>query len=194
MSSELGSSRRPSAFLPGMGTTTPESWTSRNERGSQAERSISTSRTKTTFLVTLFREKIAEFVESVGKAVAEEPDAIAKIRRLVRMHFEVFESNIDLAEVVQVELRQGQKFFRGASAREVTSYFTLIGSALTEGIDHDLFRKDLPVKVATKVLFGALDQMTTSWVLGARGYKLSEATEVVADIFLNGIKREGEVR
>src|ERR1044071_6498999 len=87
-------------------------------------------KTKDDILVTLFREKMAHFVASLGKAIADEPDAVAKLRRLVRLHFEMLEGDPDLAEVVQVELRQGHKFFRGASAQEISSYFALIGSVL----------------------------------------------------------------
>ncbi len=36
------------------------------------------------------------------------------------------------------------------------------------------------MKVATKVLFGAMDQMATSWVLGKRGYRLVDAADAVA--------------
>jgi TetR/AcrR family transcriptional regulator, fatty acid metabolism regulator protein len=99
----------------------------------------------------------------------------------------VLEDNPDLAEVVQIELRQGHKFFRGASAHEVSAYFELIGSVLEEGVAAGTFRPDLPVKVATKVLFGAMDQMATSWVLGKRGYRLTDTAESVADIFLRGV-------
>jgi len=43
------------------------------------------------------------------------------------------------------------------------------------------------VKVATKALFGAMDQMATSWVLGKRGYRLADTADAVADIFLRGL-------
>ena len=148
-------------------------------------------RTKDEILVTLFREKMAAFVAALRTEIARERDAEAKIRRLVRRHFEVLEASPDLAEVVQVELRQGQKFFRGASAHEVSAYFELIGSILHEGVASGAFRRDLPVKVATKMLFGALDQLTTSWVLGKRGYRLADAAEPVANIFLKGVTRDG---
>ncbi len=143
--------------------------------------------TKDEILVTLFREKMAEFVADVRKAIAAEPAAVAKLRRLITLHFQILEENPDLAEVVQVELRQGQKFFRGASAAEVNSYFSLIASVLEEGVASGAFRKDLPIKSATKALFGAMDQMATSWVLGNRSYKLSESADAVAEIFLNGL-------
>jgi TetR/AcrR family transcriptional regulator, fatty acid metabolism regulator protein len=148
-------------------------------------------KTKDDILVTLFREKMAGFVDGARKAIADEPDAVAKLRRLVRLHFETLEAHPDLAEVVQVELRQGQKFFRGASAHEVSAYFDLIGAVLQEGVAAGVFRSDLPVKVATKMLFGAMDQVTTSWVLGKRGYRLADAAEPVAIIFLKGVRRDG---
>jgi TetR/AcrR family transcriptional regulator, fatty acid metabolism regulator protein len=148
-------------------------------------------KTKDDILVTLFRERMAGFVDGARKAIADEPDAVAKLRRLVRLHFETLEAHPDLAEVVQVELRQGQKFFRGASAHEVSAYFDLIAAVLQEGVAAGVFRPDLPVKVATKMLFGAMDQVTTSWVLGKRGYALADSAEPVANIFLKGVSRDG---
>lgn len=148
-------------------------------------------RTKDEILVTLFREKMAEWVARVGEAIASAPDAVSKIRRLVALHFAVLEQNPDLAEVVQVELRQGQKFFRGASGQEIAAYFDLIGSLLEEGQQAGQIRADVPVSVATKVLFGAMDQVATSWVLSKRKYRLTESAEAVATIFLKGVCAHG---
>jgi TetR/AcrR family fatty acid metabolism transcriptional regulator len=144
-------------------------------------------KTKDEILVTLFRERMAEWVAFVRREIAGGPDPLAKIRQLVALHFSVLEKNPDLAEVVQVELRQGHKFFRGASAHEVSAYFALIGGVLEEGIASGQICRDLPVKLATKMLFGAMDQVATSWVLGKRAYRLSDAAEAVATIFLQGV-------
>jgi TetR/AcrR family fatty acid metabolism transcriptional regulator len=143
--------------------------------------------TKEDILIMLFRDKMARFVAAVWQAIAGEPDAVAKLRRLITMHFEILERQPELAEVVQVELRQGQKFFRGPATQEIASYFALIASVLEEGVASGQFRGDLPVKVAAKMLFGAMDQMATSWVLGKRGYRLGGAAPTVADLFLQGI-------
>ena len=148
-------------------------------------------RTKEEILVTLFREQMAAFVAHLRREIAGETDPVAKIRRLVELHFTVLEQSPALAEVVQVELRQGHKFFRGASAHEVSAYFELIGSVLEEGVATGRFRTDLPIKTATKVLFGAMDQMATSWVLGKRGYRLVDTADAVATIFLKGVSRDG---
>jgi TetR/AcrR family fatty acid metabolism transcriptional regulator len=148
-------------------------------------------KTKEEILVTLFREQMASFVAYLRREIAPIPEPEARLRRLVRLHFTVLEQNPALAEVVQVELRQGHKFFRGASAHEVSAYFDLIGSILEEGVAAGRFVADLPVKVATKVLFGAMDQVATSWVLGKRGYRLVDAADAVATIFLQGVTRNG---
>src|SRR5215470_9382063 len=144
-------------------------------------------KTKEEILVTLFREKMAAWVADARREIAVEPDALAKLRRLVALHFHVLETDPDLAEVVQVELRQGHKFFRGASAHEVSAYFALIQSILEEGMAAGQIRGDVSAKIATKMLFGAMDQMATSWVLGKRGYRLAEAADAVATIFLRGV-------
>src|SRR5262245_6506173 len=66
--------------------------------------------TKEDILITLFRERMAAFVSTLWLAIASEADAVAKVRRLVHLHFEILEQHPQLAEVVQVELRQGEKF------------------------------------------------------------------------------------
>ena len=148
-------------------------------------------RTKDEILVTLFREKMAEWVALVREAIAGEPDSLAKIRKIVALHFRMIEGNPALAEVLQVELRQGHKFFRGASAQEVSAYFDVIADVLEDGVLAGQIRKELPVKVATKVLFGAMDQLATTWVLGKREHCLSDAAEPVATIFLKGVCPDG---
>src|SRR5688572_3918177 len=113
-------------------------------------------KTKDEILVTLFREKMAAFVSALRAEIAREGDPEAKIRRLVRLHFEVLEASPDMAEVVQVELRQGQKFFRGASAHEISAYFELIGSILHEGVAGGLLVGALPADVAGQMAVRAV--------------------------------------
>jgi TetR/AcrR family fatty acid metabolism transcriptional regulator len=134
---------------------------------------------------------MAAWVAYARQQVKGEADAVAKIRRLVALHFSVLEKDPALAEVVQIELRQGHKFFRGASAHEISAYFELIGSVLEEGQAAGTIRRDIALKTAVKVLFGAMDQMATSWVLGKRKYRLSDSAEDVANIFLRGVTADG---
>src|SRR5262249_39214090 len=106
-------------------------------------------KTKDEILVTLFRERMAEWVASVRREVAAERDPLAKIRRIVALHFKVLEDNPELAEVVQVELRQGQKFFRGAAAPGVSASFTVINDVLADAAASGHIRRHLPLHIPT---------------------------------------------
>jgi TetR/AcrR family fatty acid metabolism transcriptional regulator len=46
----------------------------------------------------------------------------------------------------------------------------------------------LNAKVVAKILFGALDEMATNWILSKRRYKLAPMADQVLDIFLNGVR------
>src|SRR5207302_492030 len=83
------------------------------------------------------------WVASVRREVAAERDPPAKVRKIVALHFRVLEENPELAEVLQVELRQGQKFFRGASAHEVSAYFGVINDVREEGAASGQIVRDL---------------------------------------------------
>src|SRR6266850_211471 len=80
---------------------------------------------------------------------------------------------------------------REAAAHEISAYFGVINDVLEEGAASGQIRRDVPVKIATKMLFGAMDQLATSWVLGKRAYRLTEAAEPVATIFLQGVCAHG---
>jgi TetR/AcrR family fatty acid metabolism transcriptional regulator len=45
----------------------------------------------------------------------------------------------------------------------------------------------LKAKLVAKILFGALDEMATNWILSRRRYKLAPLADEVLDIFLKGV-------
>src|SRR5437868_9312105 len=146
-------------------------------------------KTKEEILVTLFREKMAAFVAYLRREIAQVPEPEARLRRLVLLHFTVLEQNPALAEVVQVELRQGHKFFRGASAHEVAAYFELIGSILEEGVAGGRLAPGPPVEGGAQMRFGGLGQGATPRGRRERGDCPVEAADPVAPTFLKGVTR-----
>jgi TetR/AcrR family transcriptional regulator, fatty acid metabolism regulator protein len=63
----------------------------------------------------------------------------------------------------------------------------LISATIEEGQSAGVFRPELKAKVMAKILFGALDEMATNWILSPRKYKLTPMADQVLDIFLNGV-------
>jgi TetR/AcrR family fatty acid metabolism transcriptional regulator len=114
-------------------------------------------------------------------------DPREKLRQIAQLHLERLGADRDLAVVFQVELRGSTKFMEEFSAAGFAEYLSLIRSTVEEGQRAGLFRADLNSRVVAKVLFGALDEMATNWILSKRRYKLAPMADQVLDIFLNGV-------
>jgi len=51
------------------------------------------------------------------------------------------------------------------------------------------FRTDVSPTLCAKLLFGALDEMATNWILTDRGYALESDAARVVDLFVHGVRR-----
>ena len=87
----------------------------------------------------------------------------------------------------QVELRQTTKFMAQFSATYVREYLGLIRDVITDGQRVGRFRPALSPTLAAKVVFGALDEMATNWVLSERDYDLQGQADEVVDFFIHGL-------
>src|SRR6266852_5021979 len=144
-------------------------------------------RSKEEILHSIFDRSMEEAIADGRKQIAEITDPREKLRRIALLHLERLGADRDLAVVFQVELRGSTKFMREFSAAGFAEYLGLLRQTFEEGQRSGVFRKDLNAKVAAKILFGALDEMATNWIISRRNYKLEPMAEVVMDVFLNGV-------
>jgi TetR/AcrR family fatty acid metabolism transcriptional regulator len=128
-------------------------------------------------------EAIADGRQRLRKIV----DPRERLRTIAHMHLDRLGADRDLAVVFQVELRGSTKFMEEFSAAGFAEYLKLIRSTFEEGQTAGVFRAELNSKVVAKILFGALDEMATNWILSKRRYKLAPMADQVLDIFLNGV-------
>ena len=149
---------------------------------------------KDDILVSIFNHYMDKALAAGRARIEEIEDPIEKLRRIVQVHLEGLGRDRNLAVVFQVELRSSTKFMEQFSATKVTEYLELIRKAIEEGQRSGAFRSGLNTKIAAKVLFGALDEMATNWVLSHKRYSLVSTAEPVLDVFLNGIALTQPVR
>ena len=149
---------------------------------------------KDDILVSIFNHYMDEALAAGKASLAEIDDPIEKLRRIVRAHLERLGRDRNLAIVFQVELRSSTKFMEQFSATKVTEYLELIRAVIEDGQREGVFRAGINTKVAAKVLFGALDEMATNWVLSRKRYNLISTAEPVLDVFLNGVQRKARQR
>ena len=145
-------------------------------------------KSKEDILHSIFDRSVEDALGAARKQIEQLVDPKEKLRQIALLHLERLGADRDLAVVFQVELRGSTKFMEEFSAAGFAEYLALIRSTFEEGQSAGLFRKDLNAKVVAKILFGALDEMATNWILSKRRYKLAPMADQVLDIFLNGVK------
>ncbi len=144
---------------------------------------------KDDLLVSIFERSMREVLAEGRAAIEGIDDPSQRVRLIARLHLERLGRDRDLAVVFQVELRQSVKFMERFSESFLKDYFTLIRQAIADGQQAGAFRKDISATTATKIFFGALDEMATNWVLSRRKHDLRAEADAVADLFINGVKR-----
>ena len=145
-------------------------------------------KSKEEILHSIFDQNMAEAISAARKLIEKEHDPREKLRRISALHLERLGADRDLAIVFQVELRGSTKFMEEFSAAGFAEYLRMLCSIFEEGQRAGVFRPELNAKVAAKMLFGALDEMATNWIISKRSYKLAPTADLVLDVFLNGVK------
>jgi len=145
-------------------------------------------KSKDDLLVSIFERSMRDGLALGRAAVAGLDDPSERLRRLARGHLARLGADRNLAIVFQVELRQSTKFMERFSSTLLRDYLGLIREAIADGQRAGVFRADLKATAAAKMLFGALDEMATNWILSRRRYSLEAEADVVVDLFLNGAK------
>jgi TetR/AcrR family fatty acid metabolism transcriptional regulator len=143
---------------------------------------------KDDLLVSIFERTMDEAIAEGRAALDGVTDPVERLRRIARLHLDRLGRDRDLAVVFQVELRQSTKFMAHFSATKLREYLGILREVIVRGQDAGVLRSDVNPTVAAKVLFGALDEMATNWILSRRRYPLVADADAVVDIFLHGVQ------
>ena len=147
-------------------------------------------KSKEEILHSIFDQNMADAIAAGRKLIEQISDPREKLRQIAKLHLQRLGGDRELAIVFQVELRGSTKFMEEFSAAGFAEYLKLLRRIIEEGQRSRVFRKDLNAKVVSKILFGALDEMATNWIISHRSYQLEPMADVVMDVFLNGVSVE----
>jgi TetR/AcrR family fatty acid metabolism transcriptional regulator len=145
-------------------------------------------KSKDDILHSIFDRGMDEFITEGRKEIEQIEGPAEKLRRIAELHLERLGSDRDLAVVFQVELRGSTKFMEEFSAAGFAEYLDLIRQTIEEGQQTGAFRTDVKPVLAAKILYGALDEMVTNWILSKRSYSLPPLADEVMELFFGGMK------
>ena len=144
-------------------------------------------RGKDDLLISIFERTMKDAIESGRCSLEGRAHPLDRLREIARLHLDRLGRDRDLAIVFQVELRQSTKFMERFSATYLREYLGMIRDVIAEGQAKGVFRKHINPTLAAKMLFGALDEMATNWILSRRKYSLVAETDAVIDVFVGGL-------
>jgi TetR/AcrR family fatty acid metabolism transcriptional regulator len=152
-------------------------------------------RNKDHILISLFEEQMKVVLDNMMSELSKERDAVKKIEKFALIHLKLIEQNKNMAEIIQVELRQSSKFMKEYKNERFGQYLNVIGEIILEGQREGLFSKKIIPDIAKRAFFGALDEMSRFWVLSShRKYDIETAAKQISDYFIYGLTRDPKGR
>jgi len=139
-------------------------------------------------LISLFEEEIGKIILEVKLLIEKESDPRKMLQIFALHHMKLMEEKKELAEVLQMELRQSNKFMKEYRNTKFIEYIDVVSSIVHRGQELGVFRKNLLPGVFKRAFFGALDETSRLWVLSPdHNYTIEEAARQISDIFTSGI-------
>ncbi len=144
---------------------------------------------KEDLLVSVLEEYADAFLTRARRDAAKLDDPHEKLRVIVERHLFSMESDRALAQVFQIELRHTRRFLRQVAKGKVAQYLGLLQEVIVDGVKRGAFRDDIPVEVAARAVFGAVDEVVTAWVLASRPWPLAPHADPLVGLILRGLAR-----
>ncbi len=145
-------------------------------------------KSKDEILHSIFDRAMEEFISEGRRELAGIKSPSDRLTRIAELHLEKLGADRELAIVFQVELRGSIKFMQEFSAAGFGEYLEIIRRTIDEGQRAGELRDDIKPVVAAKMLYGALDEMVTNWVLSKKRYPLRPLAGEVMKVFFGGLR------
>ncbi|MGD0822477.1 MAG: TetR/AcrR family transcriptional regulator [Desulfomonilia bacterium] len=146
---------------------------------------------KDDILISLFEEELTRIIKTVKTDLDTINDPRQKLIKFCDNHLTIVEADRALAEVIQVELRQSNKFMREYKNKHFLAYLNIIADIVAQGQQQGVFREDLKPELCARIIFGSLDELSTYLVTAKRKrFDVHEVATMVGNSFLNGLVKE----
>ncbi|MED0587163.1 fatty acid metabolism transcriptional regulator FadR [Bacillus subtilis] len=142
---------------------------------------------KEDILISLFKEKMGQFIERMEEDIKEKATAKEKLALVISKHFSLLAGDHNLAIVTQLELRQTNLELRQKINEILKGYLNILDGILTEGIQSGEIKEGLDVRLARQMIFGTIDETVTTWVMNDQKYGLVALSNSVLELLVSGI-------
>lgn len=138
-------------------------------------------------LLSVFEEEVGKIVEKTEKLLSDEEDPKKMLEIFTIQHLLAMKKNKNLAEVIQIELRQTNKVIKDYRNNKFNEYIGIIADIIKKGQETGIYRPDINPDIAKRVYFGALDEVSRVWNASLEThYTVEEIADQLLTMFLTG--------
>src|SRR5699024_10841531 len=143
---------------------------------------------KEDILISIFTEKMDHYVKQVEEEVKKKQGVNEKLYTVVRMHFDQFTHNHNLAVVTQLELRQSNYDLRMKINQNIVKpHIDVIDRIIEEGIKEGAIKSHINIRLMRQMIFCTLDDIVTNWVMNDQKYDLLSQVDEVYELLTDGL-------
>lgn len=143
---------------------------------------------KDDLLLKILDEIMDRFHQEGMEVLAKVASPLDGIKAIADLHLKNLGADEDLACIFQIELRHNARLMRIFSETKLRRYFSIVEGLIRDAQKQKQIRAEINPWITAKILFGALDEMATNWVLRKKDYRLADMVGPTLDILLNGIR------
>lgn len=145
-------------------------------------------KSKDDLLISIFEHSMDVFVHAAQEELTGELSPVNKLKKFVALHLRLVQKHQDLAQVIQIELRQSSKFMKEYANQKFFDYLNIVQGIVADGQEQGLFRKEADPQILKRAIFGAVDEMALEWVLMKRKrYSMEDAADQLSNMFIAGL-------
>lgn len=138
-------------------------------------------------LISVFDDILSQFVDRVRREVSKVDSPLEKLKSMVRVHLETLGGDRALAHVLQIETRHSRRFMNLFTRGRLGEYLNVIRSIIEEGQQTGAIRDDITSGLAINFVFGAVDELVTSWLLEEEPRDLAGQAEQIVTLLTDGL-------
>ena len=139
----------------------------------------------------LLHQVLSEYLNQYGVQLRSDlkgiKGALNKLRKLIWSHINVYATNRVFAKILLIEVRNHPDYYKSDTYELVRAYSNSVLEILEEGVQNNVVRKDVPVKLIRQMILGSIEQVCLTGITFDREIDPDALTEDLCDIIFRGI-------
>jgi TetR/AcrR family transcriptional regulator, fatty acid metabolism regulator protein len=122
-------------------------------------------RNKEELLFAIIEYKLKEFMELLSRQLEGILDPISRLRKLIWCYLDYCDNNLGYTSLLMYDCLRNRNFFKHHAYQELRKYAAIILEILNDGVEKQLFQKDLDLRIIREMIIGLLNFENLDWLL-----------------------------